>query len=81
MKHIKKFNKINEKMVVTPDLERYNDGEDRSDNIKKYFPDFYKENKERVDSGRIKFFYDPWATEVGCLIDLDSMETYLVDFR
>lgn len=79
MNHIKKFNKINENMIVTSDIKYHNKGEEVS--IEEYLPDFYNENKNRVDSGRIKFFYDGYVTEVGCLIDLDSMETYIVDTR
>lgn len=50
-------------------------------NIKEVMPEFYRLNKEKVDSGRIRFFYDAWATEVGCLIDLDTLETLIVDTR
>lgn len=79
MKHIKKFNKINEKLKVTPDLKYHNKGKEVS--IEDYLPNFYQQNRERVDSGKIKFFYDGYATEVGCLIDLDTLETYIIDTR
>ncbi len=60
-------------------FENHNEGEENS--IEEFFPDFYGSNKERVDSGRIKFFYDPYATECGVIIDLDSLETIIYDSR
>jgi len=78
IKHIKGF-VLNEKLNVTSDIDYHNRGNDTD--ISEYFPEFYKSNKERVDSGRIKFFYDGFATEVGCLIDLDTLETYIIDMR
>jgi len=56
-----------------------NKGAEKS--IKEYFPSFYEQNKERIDQGKIKFFYDGWATEVGCLIDLETLENYIIDTR
>ena len=43
MKHIKKFNKMNENLIVTSDLEYYNRGEEVS--IKQYLPNFYEQTK------------------------------------
>ena len=70
---------MNENLVVTSDIKYHNKGKEVS--IAEYLPDFYEQNKDRVDYGKIKFFYDPYATEVGCLIDLDTLETYIIDTR
>lgn len=58
-----------------------NKGQDSSKDIPENFPKFYEANKERVDSGKIKFFYEPWAIEGGVLIDMETLETLFVDFR
>jgi len=71
---------INESMITKGnEISGYNSGQDVP--IERYFPDFYEQNKERIDQGKIKFFYDPWATEVGCLIDLETFQNYIIDTR
>ena len=57
----------------------HNRGKEKS--IKDYLPNFYEDNKERIDNGKIKFFYDPYATETGCVIDLETLECFIVDTR
>ena len=66
-------------MIHCRNIEGHNKGKDSI--ISDYLPDFYEKNKERIEAGRIKFFYDPHATEVGCLIDLDTLENYIIDTR
>jgi hypothetical protein len=49
--------------------------------IEDHLPGYYAENKEKVDAGKIKYFYDGGLTECGCLIDLDTMEVHIIDSR
>lgn len=58
-----------------------NSGLDSSNKISEYFPNFYSSNKERVDSGKIKFIEEPHYIEGGVLIDLETLEAVFVDFR
>ena len=51
------------------------------EDIARIFPKFYEDNKEGVDSGRIIFRYDPYATETGCIVDLDTLESLIFDMR
>ena len=69
------------KMIVSDEAELYYPNHGSETSIQEQFPEFYEANKERVDAGKIKFFYDPWATSTGCLIDLETLENYIIDTR
>lgn len=58
-----------------------NSGKDDSKEIESQFPEFYKANLERIQSGKIKLFTEMWSIEGGVLIDIETFETIFVDYR
>lgn len=68
-------------MNITEERHIINKGRHRSQDIPALFPEFYSKNKDRIDSGKIKFFDEPWAIEGGVLVDTENNETIFVNFK
>jgi hypothetical protein len=49
--------------------------------IEEDFPLFYKENKERIESGKIILLTEPVAMEAGVFFDTETHESLFVDYR
>jgi len=58
-----------------------NAGEDSTEKIKEYLPEFYEIHKKDIEVGHIKLFDECFATETGVIIDLRTTETIFVDWR
>jgi len=68
-------------MKITNDLDRLITNKANVVDISKLFPDFYKANKESVDIGMIVILDDQVATETGIVINIKTLESYIIDYR
>jgi hypothetical protein len=58
-----------------------NKGTIATDKLKEYYPEFYNDFKDKIDSGRIIFIDETGAMESGVIIDTKTHETLFVDYR
>lgn len=68
-------------MINTNEDYMGNSGSDNTKDIESQFPEFYKANLERIQSGKIKLFTEMWAIEGGILIDIETLKTIFIDYR